>query len=147
MRAISASVTVYWLLERMSRSSIFLKMPQGDGSEGAINYIVKMETRVQPGVGGHKHWGRIARMGDGHVAAASADGVSADELWTIGEQQIRIVAATVIWTKTAIELDINVLVEVDSYTGDDANRSRYSCKVFVRKQHCLPALCGEITRA
>lgn len=90
----------------------------GDSSEGAINYIVKMETRVPPGVGGHKHRGRIAHMGDGHVAAASADGVSADELWVIGEQQIRIVAATDL-DETAIELDVNVLVEVDSYTGDD----------------------------
>ncbi len=90
----------------------------GDSSEGTVNYIVKMETRVPPGVGGHKHRGRIAHMGDGHVAAASADGVSADELWTIGEQQIRIVAATDL-DETAIELDVNVLVEVDSYTGDD----------------------------
>ncbi len=89
-----------------------------DSSEGAVNYIIKMETRVPPGVGGHWHRGRIRHMGDGHVAAANADGVSADELWTIGEQQIRIVAATDL-DETAIELDVNVLVEVDSYTGDD----------------------------
>ena len=54
-------------------------------------------------------------MGEGDVAAA---GVAVNEIWMIDGEQIRIVAATDL-DDTDIELAVDVLVEVDSYTGED----------------------------
>ncbi len=92
-----------------------------DSSGEAVNYIVTMETRVPPGVGGHHHRGRIRHMGEGGLAAA---GVAVDEIWTVDGQQIRIVAATDL-DDTEIELAVDVLVDSRQLHRRRRNRSRY----------------------